>query len=345
MEIIVSKNDRDAGKRLDLYLSLHLPALTRSQIKKTIESNQVLVDSEICYKAGYKIKGGEVIIFPESVLKENVYSTKLQESMFDLEIIEEDEDYMFINKPSGLTVHPTSTRDRDTLVNKLLSLKKNLPGDNILRPGIVHRLDKDTSGVIIIAKTPKALWWISKQFAERKVKKEYLSLGLSIGGHDKNLVEGKEFTYTSNITRGSVNRKKFYSEPLDSKEGRFSSTDFKVNKIFDIDTKTRLICFSVFPLTGRTHQIRVHQRALNLPVLGDSIYLSKKEWSRSESIFRSFNIKSRLYLHARTVTFENYNKKMYSISAQIPQNIKLLSDNENPKSEHKYSTKATSPEW
>ncbi len=154
MNIPILENDEDLGKRLDLYLSLQLPQFSRSNIKKTIESNKVLINDEICFKAGYKLRVGDVIDYPDYNI-EQISVKSLPKSKFDLEILHEDDDYLFINKPIGLIVHPTNPYQTDTLVNKLLDLNKDLPGNAFLRPGIVHRLDKDTSGVIIVAKNPK----------------------------------------------------------------------------------------------------------------------------------------------------------------------------------------------
>lgn len=341
MNILVDPQDPEIGKRLDLFLSLKLPQYSRSSIKKTIEENKVKLNGEIFYKAGYKVRGGENIEFPEIEHEISNSFESLPKSPFDLEILYEDDDYIFINKPSGLIVHPTHPGQNDTLVNKLLSLREELPKNHILRPGIVHRLDKDTSGVIIIAKTPKSLWWVTGQFAERKVKKEYLSIGLSTQLNFQ-YKKGSIFEYECNIVRSSRDRKQYISLPIKEgmyDKGRYSKSKFEIKDIVTFDTEKHLILTKIYPLTGRTHQIRVHQRAQNFPILGDPIYLSQKEQRISKDISNVLNIVDRLYLHAITVTFENYNGKVYSISAQAPKEFDSLINNGKTHSEQKPYTK------
>lgn len=327
MEIIIDTQDKDIGKRLDLFLSLHVPDISRSAIKKTIESNKVTVNSEICYKAGYKVRGGDVLTYPDEELQTLPY-TKLIPSEFDLEILYEDTDYIFINKPSGLKVHPTHLNETDTLVNKLLGLKAELPGNHFLRPGIVHRLDKDTSGVIVVAQNPKSLWWISQQFADRKVKKNYLSLSLNTDSNFKHK-PGEHLAYESNIVRSSSDRRQYRVEKLHNNvtvKGRYAKTEFEFIDIVKIGG-VHIIKTKVYPLTGRTHQIRVHERALNFPIIGDPIYLSKKEFELSSEIIQDLHSVNRLMLHAEKIAFENYDGKMYSISAQEPIEMKTLINN------------------
>jgi 23S rRNA pseudouridine1911/1915/1917 synthase len=340
LKIEVNPQDIDTGKRLDLYITLKLPAYSRSSIKKTIEENKVKVNGEVCYKAGYKVRIGDVIDFPELEYDLSNKFKELPKSPFDLEILFEDEDYIFINKPVGLIVHPTHPGQNHTLVNKLLSLRDSLPQTNILRPGIVHRLDKDTSGVIVIAKTPKALWWVTGQFAERKVKKQYISIGLNSDSVFK-YKKGEVFEFESNIERSRRERKQYLSLPLtknDQSRGRYSKTKFEILEVLQLSSGKYLVYTKVSPLTGRTHQIRVHQRALNFPILGDPIYLSSKEFKYSEDIFNFLDVNSRLCLHAQSVTFENYNGKVYSISAQVPKELRSLIDNAKENSEQQKYT-------
>jgi len=325
LKITVSHNNEDIGKRLDLFLSIELPQLSRSHIKKVIESNKVTVNDELCFKAGYKVKAGDIIDFP------NIDHTppsllSLPRSTFDLEILHEDHDYLFINKPSGLIVHPANPTQNNTLVNKLLDFNQNLPATNILRPGIVHRLDKDTSGVIVVAKSPKGLWWLSQQFAQRTVKKTYLSIGLA---HDLNqkFLLNTEFAFEGFMRRSSKDRKQFQMErphPNSTPQGRFSKSLFTITDTVQIDTSRQLLFTKIFPQTGRTHQIRVHQKEQGFVIIKDDIYMSSKQKAWSEKYLESKGLKIRLYLHAFSIAFENYDGKKYSIQTEIPEDFQIF---------------------
>jgi 23S rRNA pseudouridine1911/1915/1917 synthase len=340
MKIIAQNTDPDLGKRLDLFLSLKLPEFSRSFLKKIIESNKVLLNDKICFKAGYKISANDSIEIPDDML-EVPKNIEIKKSKFDLEILFEDEDYLFINKPIGLVVHPTGPHQTDTLVNKLLDLGQDWPSNNILRPGIVHRLDKDTSGVIVVAKTPKALWWLSNQFAERKVHKEYTSIGFN---QDENFryEVGEAIEFEGLIRRSSENQKRFIIEKkeISTHKGRYSKSVFKIQKIVKLPNSKNLILSKIHPLTGRTHQIRVHQREMGFPIVGDPIYMSRKEIISCTDIMNKFKIKPRLFLHASQITFENFNKKLYCISAQLPNEFDyLLNEAINDQNSHSVQNK------
>jgi 23S rRNA pseudouridine1911/1915/1917 synthase len=302
------------GNRLDLFVALALPAYTRSQIKRVIESNQVFVNEVINYKAGYKVQKNDVIKFPKL---ENLFEKKnIIESVFDLKILFEDEDYLFIDKPSGISVHPVNLSQRDTIVNKLINKYKNLPSNNILRPGIVHRLDKDTSGVMVVAKTSKSLWWLSKQFADRKVEKQYTSIGVCEFIPTK-LHENAEFKVEGYMFR-TGNKRNFYQiSTQEIKKSRFSSSEFRLlyaNKVGGLF----FVLFQVLPKTGRTHQIRVHQKSIQYPIAGDAIYLPKKILDKSIKIFEDKKISPRLMLHASSIQFENYDGEKYYVNSNLP---------------------------
>ncbi|MCX8034901.1 MAG: RluA family pseudouridine synthase [Candidatus Dojkabacteria bacterium] len=308
MRFEVSIDDIDVGKRLDLYLSIKIPYLTRKYIKSIIESNRVRVNEHICYKAGYKVCPGDVIEFPDikPVTKKIEHNNK-----FDLDIIYENDDFLVINKPVGVSVHPTSNVQNDTIVNRLVTLYRDLPGD-MLRPGIVHRLDKATSGLLIVAKNPKSLWWLTRQFAERKIKKKYLSIGISkVRIYDKNQV----IEHSSYIYRHPADRKLFVSSKDAKSQGKYAKSIFTLLD-FRILNGYYLYLFDVQILTGRTHQIRVHQKDLNVPVLGDDVYMFRK----LKDEIRSFDILTpgRLCLHAYLIEFINYDGNFYNFRAPIP---------------------------
>lgn len=316
----VQSNDPDISKRLDLYLALKLPDYSRSLIKKVIESNKVLVNGEINFKAGHKVSIGDKIEFPVQSIQKGF--EKLEPSPFNLEIIFEDNDYLFINKPIGISVHPANPNEKNTVANQLVSKYFDLPENAISRPGIVHRLDRDTSGVLVVAKSPKALWWLSGRFAERQVKKQYISIGFS-ENLPSQIFENSSFKVEGFMKRSSENRKQFLLHKDQISGSRFSSTEFLVKNVWKKNDQN-LAYFEISPKTGRTHQIRVHQKSFNMPILGDKLYLSKNQLQISSSILNSSNIQERMFLHAYSITFENFDGKIYSIKSQIPKEFEDL---------------------
>ncbi|BDQ04717.1 MAG: pseudouridine synthase [Candidatus Dojkabacteria bacterium] len=312
----------DANKRLDLFLALKLPQYSRSFIKKTIESNKVFVNGIVNYKAGYKVKVGDIIKFP--ALQYQTNSSNLIPAEFDLPILYEDDDFLFINKPAGISCHPTDSNNREiTIVHKLLGRYKDLPFNDFKRPGILHRLDKETSGVMVVAKNPYSLWWGSKIFAERKVYKEYISIGLKV--NDTNLTN--EFIVEGFIQRNPLNRKKFILRLENSDKAKYSRTIFQILEMKQINDLYLTVLLAK-PQTGRTHQIRVHQKSIGLPILGDNLYLSPKQKNKVVEFFNTLKLENRLYLHASKLEFESYNGKFYAVEAPLPEafrKIRLLS--------------------
>lgn len=262
----------DEKERLDVILSKRAD-VTRSYAEKLISRGMCNINGVVAAKSGVKIKPGDVITLevPEVV-------EKIEKKEIPFDIIYEDADIAVINKPQGLTVHPGGGNYTDTLVNGLMYKLSSLSGINgEIRPGIVHRLDKNTSGIMIIAKNDKAHLSLSRQIASRTVKKRYVAL------LEGNLKED-EGTVRTFIGRNPKNRKKM--AVLDS--GREAVTGYKVIERFSDN------CFVLFDLhTGRTHQIRVHAAYLGHPVVGDPEYGYKKQ---------KFTLKGQL-LHAYTITF------------------------------------------
>jgi len=264
------------GERLDVYLRAKLPELSRERIKTLIEKSFILVEGK-SVKPSYKLKGGEQVLVRIPVEKE--YSLQPKEVPF--EILYEDEDLAVIYKPAGIVVHPAPGHLDDTLVHGLLLKLRSLSGvGGELRPGIVHRLDKDTSGVMLVAKNDFAHKKLTQDFKERKVEKEYLAI---VYGR----LTQKEGTLDFPIGRHPVQRKKMAVV----KEGRQALTKYQVLKLFK---KATLVLAK--PLTGRTHQLRVHFSHIGHPILGDPIYGGlKPDVPRAE----------RLMLHAYRISFEH----------------------------------------
>lgn len=240
------------GIRLDNFLAGKLDK-SRSQIKNLIDNNRITLDGK-CVKAGILIKCGQLI---QAEVDDEVISDILPEDI-PLEIVYEDDDLAVINKPQGMVVHPSSGCYTHTLVNAIMYRMKSLSSVNgLYRPGIVHRLDKDTSGLIVIAKNDKAHRCLAKQIENKDCKRIYHAI-----------VEGKmkeEGTITTHIARGTKERKKMFV--VGENEGKLAITHYKTLEYLK---GASLVEFAL--QTGRTHQIRVHCAYLGHAVIGDKVY-------------------------------------------------------------------------
>ncbi len=243
----------DIGKRLDVFLLEKLPKFSRSHIKKLIEENHVSLNGKDVSKAGQLLKAGMRVIV--EIKEPEKISTDAENIPID--IIYEDADLLVINKPQGMVVHPCTSTKSGTLVNALLFHVKDLSGINgKLRPGIVHRLDKETSGLLLVAKNDFSHRLLAEQIKNRTCHRRYLAL---LEGNLKE-EEGRIQTF---IKRDEKDRKKMAV----ASTGREAITDFKVVKHFE------KCCLVEFVLqTGRTHQIRVHAKYIHHPVVGDKVY-------------------------------------------------------------------------
>lgn len=253
-EIKVTKDH--INLRLDIFLANKFTEHTRAHIKNLIDEGRVLVD-EKKVKAGYKLKLDDIISisFPDPI------PTTAQPQNIPLDIIYEDSDLLVINKPQGMVVHPAVSNYENTLVNALLYHVKDLSGINgVLRPGIIHRLDKDTSGLIIVAKNDKAHVGLSRQIADRKCKRYYKALC------DYPL-KNDEGEIVTQIGRHPKNRLKM---AVLEKGGRLAHTKYKL--IENFNNYSLVECELI---TGRTHQIRVHMAHINHAIVGDKLYNTK----------------------------------------------------------------------
>lgn len=264
------------GKRLDNVLLSKLDTITRSHIKKLIEKKKILLNGKIV-KAGEKVKVGQKIEFDYDEVK----PLDVTAEDIDFEIVYQDEDLLVINKPQGLVVHPCSSTKNGTLVNGLLFRVKDLSGINgVLRPGIVHRLDKNTSGLMLVAKNDYSHNILAKQIKDKVCKRNYIALCEGSFKDD----EGKIESY---IERSKQDRKKMAV----STKGKLAITNYKVLQRF---CGKSLVEFSL--QTGRTHQIRVHCKMLGHPIVGDDVY-GKPEKGLNGQLLHSFKIK---FFHPRT---------------------------------------------
>lgn len=296
--------EEEAGIRLDKFLSSRNQDLSRVMIQKQIEENKVTVNGKIENKASYKLNQNDQVTMQEIELKES--NIKPQEIPID--ILYEDDDIIVVNKAKGMVVHPSNGNLEDTLVNAIMAKCNNLSGiGGIIRPGIIHRLDKDTTGVLICAKNDKAHIHISEQMKNRQTKKIYLAL---VRGETKE----NEATINMPIGRSTKDRKKMAV----SKNGKEAITEFKV-----LNRYKGYTLLEVTIKTGRTHQIRVHLSEIGYPVVGDSVYSKGKN---------PFGVTSQM-LHASSIEFTHptTNQKL-TISAELPQYFKsVLEQLENEK--------------
>ena len=249
-----------AGRRLDLLLAALLPDCSRSHLQKLIKNGAVRCGGVVCTAQRSPAKTGDRIIVE---IEEAESSAPVGENI-DLPVLYEDDSMLVINKPSGMVVHPGAGNHTGTVVNALLGRNPELADELEMdesRPGIVHRLDKDTSGCMVIAKTPQAQFKLSRSFAEREVAKTYAALV-------KGIPSRKTDTIVTLIGRHRVNRQKMAVTERNGKEAVTVYEVLKSGRIEDIQVSM----LSVKILTGRTHQIRVHMAYKGHPVLGDTVY-------------------------------------------------------------------------
>ncbi len=249
-------DEASSKKRLDVFLSENLPEISRSRLKKLIDEDQVTVN-EKSRPAGYKVRVKEKIVFKIPPLERLDTASE----NIPLEIIFEDEHMLAVNKPAGMVVHPAPGHSQGTLVNALLHHCKDLSGiGGVERPGIVHRLDKETSGLVLVAKTEAAHKILAAQFKKREIKKEYRAFV-------KGNVKKDNGTIDSPVGRHQTQRKK-----MDTRlgHGRPACTHYEV-----LQRGKNWTYLKLHPETGRTHQIRVHLASIHHPVIGDKLYGGK----------------------------------------------------------------------
>jgi 23S rRNA pseudouridine1911/1915/1917 synthase len=305
-EIHFTIDKSQIGQRLDIFLSQSEAAISRSHVKCIIEEGDVLVNS-IIPKVGQRLKEGDVIILTQ---RPPIEATALPQDI-PLNIVYEDEAIIVINKPAGLVVHPAPGNADKTLVNALLFHCHDLSGiGGVLRPGIVHRLDKDTSGLIVAAKSDDAHRQLSSQFEKHEVQKKYLAL---VWGDTKD----KQGEIVKPVGRHTVDRKKMSTN---TKRGKEAITFWRVIERYGVAT-----LLEVEIKTGRTHQIRVHLSDLRYPIIGDAVYGSAA--NRIQNIANpdlKAQIKTfdRQALHAAHLSFVHpLTGKRVEFNADMPQDL------------------------
>ena len=316
--LIVSQED--SGKRLDNVATKNMAAcnpeweVSRAIIQKMIEKEEILLNAKPA-KSGHKVKTDDAIDIDLASLERSCFADHERRTpraeKLPLDIIYEDDDILAVNKPSGMVVHPACGNYSGTLVNALLNYpgfltEFNEPRDtkdkrHILRPGIVHRLDKDTSGIMLVAKNGPALRKLSKQLKNRTITKKYIAIVKGIVDLDEGIVNVP-------ISHDKRNRQRM---AVDKEGGKEAVTYYRVLKR---DKQKDLTVLEVRPKTGRTHQIRVHLSYIGHPVLGDTLYNGPK----TDGL-------ERFALHAKSIAFIHPTKgTSMEFSAKLPPDIEVF---------------------
>ena len=283
--------DEDTGTRIDAYLRSHTE-FSRSRLSAMILEGAIYVNGIVVEKPSFKVESGQTV----SLRVPEVRPVAIVPQDIPLDILYQDPDIVVVNKPCGMVVHPAAGNEDHTLVNALLYHVHDLSGiGGEMRPGIVHRLDKDTSGLILIAKNDRAHTALSEQFKERSMEKHYHAVAFGNFPDDHGLIDAP-------IARHPIDRKKMAIVP----NGKPSQTEWKV--ISRVKSATYL---DVHLLTGRTHQIRVHMNSIGHPLLGDRIY--------APNLKTSVHV-PRLMLHAYTLSFTHptHGERM-TLTAPLPE--------------------------
>jgi len=301
----VQKSDLESKSslRLDKFLSQKFSKLTRSYLQQVIKKGCVLVNGAKA-KASKKVaRGSEVkISFPQPE------KIELKPEEIPLDVIYEDSNIIVIDKPAGLVVHPGVGNKEGTLVNALLyHLPKLGRIGSKLRPGIVHRLDKDTSGVMIVAKNDLAFQDLVEQFKKHQIQKEYLAL---VYGK----VQPKKGKIIAPIRRDYHDRKRMAVAGMG--KGKEAETKYEVKKYF----KDQFTLLKIFPKTGRTHQVRVHLNSIGYPIVGDKTYKPKQNFVNRA---KELGLK-RQFLHAKSITFKLLNRERRKFVTALPPDLKMV---------------------
>jgi 23S rRNA pseudouridine1911/1915/1917 synthase len=296
-----------SGERLDKFLAAELPDLSRSQCQRLIVNGFVTVDGKSA-KASLRLSGGELVdvFFPV------VAEADLAAEPIPLDIRYDDQDIAIVNKPAGMVVHPSAGHESGTLVNALLARYPEISGiGGERRPGIVHRLDKDTSGLVVVAKNDHALRNLQEQFKKREVAKTYFALV-------EGFVSSSDLIIDAPIGRDPRNRKKMAVIQLGgSAKTREALTYVSVERRYSDNDGRRYSFVECRPVTGRTHQIRIHLSYAKFPIVGDVIYGRRKQHL----------LASRHFLHAAEITIcRPSDESSLTVRAPLPQELQGVLD-------------------
>ena len=308
-------DENNSGKRLDIYLTENINYLTRSYLKKLIEKEKVKLNKKVLTSPATKVRTKDQISINIIVDSEqNIKPKKIK-----LDIVYEDNDILVINKPKGMVVHPGAGNYENTLVNALLfRYKKRLSDVNgPLRPGIVHRIDKETSGLLVIAKNNSAHSNLGNQFSNHSIERKYLCLAWGV----IRPLNGKISTL---ISRDKKNRQLMTVSEINGKK---AITNYKTIKVFNIKDIPKISLLECELETGRTHQIRVHLKYKNTSILGDKQYGKKnvKFKKINNDFFNKLDKLTGQALHAKTLGFAHpKTKKWMNFNSELPNGFRKI---------------------
>jgi 23S rRNA pseudouridine1911/1915/1917 synthase len=305
--------------RVDKFLMNKVENATRNKIQKSAKEGNIFVN-DIAVKSNYKVKPNDVI----TVLFEHPpYEYLLVPEDIPIDIVYEDDDVLVVNKPAGMVVHPGHGNYSGTLINALTFHFENLPNNTSNRPGLVHRIDKDTSGLLVVAKTEIAMTHLAKQFFKKSTEREYLAIVWGNMEEDSGTIEGNIGRHPKNRLQNTV----FEGDDADEK-GKPAVTHFTV-----LERLTYVTLVSCRLETGRTHQIRVHMKHIGHTLFNDERYggeriLKGTTFSKYKQFVENcFKVLPRQALHARTLGFKHpISGKMLRFEAPIPEDIELCLD-------------------
>lgn len=289
----------EQGTRLDLYLTLKFPQYSRSAVRKLLDTGKVRRNSEIEFRPNYRVVADEQFEL-EGVAE--LERQALRPYEIDLEVVYQDEDLLVVNKPSGLKVHPTHHNERETLINALYFMLEQQGKLGVYGVNLINRIDKETSGLVLAALSPKGAWHYAKLFAESKVNKVYLAVvyGNWFNKHGDVKVKQSSFLrYNQQLRMQEIDR--------DQLRGEYAESDFQ---FIDFNSEHNLSLVRAQPLTGRTHQLRVQLAHMGFPIVGDTKYTGMQY--------------SRLMLHALRVQLEQPNGEKLKIEASVPEDFTAL---------------------
>lgn len=307
----------EAGKgqsplRVDKFLMNLIENATRNKIQKAAENGNIYVN-DVAVKANYKVKANDIV---RILMEEPPFENVIIPENIPLDIVYEDDDLLVVNKPAGLVVHPGHGNYTGTLVNALTYHFENLPLNSSERPGLVHRIDKDTTGLLVVAKTEWTMSALQKQFAEKTTEREYVAI---VWG---NVIE-EEGTIKSYIGRHKVDRMQMAAYPDDSNGAKYAVTHYKV-----LERLGYVTVVSCVLETGRTHQIRVHMKSIGHTLFNDERYgghriLKGTTFTKyKQFVDNCFKILPRQALHAQTLGFTHPVKNEWMrFETPIPQDI------------------------
>jgi 23S rRNA pseudouridine1911/1915/1917 synthase len=298
--------EHEAGERLDVWLSNQVEGLSRTKAQELVKTGAVAVNGKLA-KSGYVLRPNDAVAIPETGEKSSKPEIRqLTQNTSQPNIVDETDDFLVLEKPSGLLVHPAPNQKTDTLIDFLLAHAATIAevGDSKERPGIVHRLDREASGLMVVAKTPAAFEHLKKQFQAHEIKKEYLALVFGKMAKDTDVIE------TPIGRKKGLGRMSARTQPIEG--------DKEAKSIYDvIERFPHASLVRITTETGRMHQVRVHMKSVGHPLVGDSLYAAGK---KSPSLDKC----PRLFLHAALLGFKDLSGQWREYRSEPPEDLKTF---------------------